>query len=228
MTNIFIQNKYFHWYQEICLRAQSRPCNFYTELHHILPKSLGGSNKKENLVHLTAREHFVAHLCLVKCTEGDARIKMLHAVMCFKRGRKNHTQQLEYQNAINSRLYEILKIERSKLLSEKMKGTHNPFFGKTHSEEARKLIGSKGIGRTMPMKGKHYGNDFREKARNRQLGKIPSEATRLRMSANNHMKDPEQQKRQSEKMKLYWKNHREEMLKQRSATRSLKKVDGEN
>ena len=29
--------------------------NVYTEEHHILPRSLGGSNKKENLVTLSAR-----------------------------------------------------------------------------------------------------------------------------------------------------------------------------
>lgn len=31
----------------------------YFEKHHILPKSLGGTNDKENLVKLTAREHFI-------------------------------------------------------------------------------------------------------------------------------------------------------------------------
>lgn len=38
----------------------------YYESHHILPKSLGGSNNKSNLVLLTSREHFVAHKLLTK------------------------------------------------------------------------------------------------------------------------------------------------------------------
>ncbi len=38
----------------------------YYEQHHIIPKSLGGSNKKENLVLLTAREHFICHLLLIR------------------------------------------------------------------------------------------------------------------------------------------------------------------
>ena len=38
----------------------------YYERHHIQPKSLGGNNKKENLVKLTAREHFICHWLLVK------------------------------------------------------------------------------------------------------------------------------------------------------------------
>mgnify|MGYP000733483175 CR=1 FL=1 len=35
-------------------------------IHHILPKCLGGTDDLENLVELTAEEHFVAHQLLVK------------------------------------------------------------------------------------------------------------------------------------------------------------------
>lgn len=38
----------------------------YYEIHHILPKCLGGDNSDGNLVKLTAREHFIAHWLLVK------------------------------------------------------------------------------------------------------------------------------------------------------------------
>lgn len=47
----------------------------YAESHHIVPKSLGGSNNKDNLVNLTAREHCLAHLLLAKIYGG----KMWHA-----------------------------------------------------------------------------------------------------------------------------------------------------
>lgn len=33
----------------------------YREKHHIIPRCMGGSNEKENLVYLTAKEHYVAH-----------------------------------------------------------------------------------------------------------------------------------------------------------------------
>ena len=36
----------------------------YYEKHHILPKCLGGNNDKENLVLLTAKEHYVCHKLL--------------------------------------------------------------------------------------------------------------------------------------------------------------------
>lgn len=36
------------------------------EVHHIIPRSMGGTNDKTNLVKLTYREHFLAHLLLYK------------------------------------------------------------------------------------------------------------------------------------------------------------------
>ena len=38
----------------------------YTECHHILPRCLGGSDDKDNLVNLSAKEHFICHLLLTK------------------------------------------------------------------------------------------------------------------------------------------------------------------
>jgi hypothetical protein len=62
----FLDNKYTIWYYSIISNRQNNPSDGYTEKHHIIPKSLGGSNKKENLVNLTAREHFVCHRLLMR------------------------------------------------------------------------------------------------------------------------------------------------------------------
>lgn len=40
---------------------REKSANFYFELHHILPKSLGGTNAADNLVLLTPKEHFICH-----------------------------------------------------------------------------------------------------------------------------------------------------------------------
>jgi hypothetical protein len=42
----------------------------YTEKHHIVPRSLGGSDDRENLVKLTPEDHFFAHLLLAKATNS--------------------------------------------------------------------------------------------------------------------------------------------------------------
>lgn len=38
----------------------------YVEQHHIIPRSEGGLDEPDNLVNLTAREHYIAHLLLAK------------------------------------------------------------------------------------------------------------------------------------------------------------------
>lgn len=42
----------------------------YSEKHHIVPRSLGGSDSKDNLIKLSARDHYFAHCCLAKTCGG--------------------------------------------------------------------------------------------------------------------------------------------------------------
>jgi hypothetical protein len=53
-------------YDSLIARARGRFRHGYMERHHIVPKCMGGSNRKENLVYLTATEHFIAHKLLVR------------------------------------------------------------------------------------------------------------------------------------------------------------------
>ena len=46
-------------YNQIIERAKNRQLEGYKEKHHIIPRCLNGNNDKENLVKLTAREHFL-------------------------------------------------------------------------------------------------------------------------------------------------------------------------
>lgn len=75
-------------YDKLILRAKLRnTINEYTEKHHILMKSLGGSNKKSNIVELTAREHYICHVLLYKhyCKVGTEKeiLKTALAVSFF-------------------------------------------------------------------------------------------------------------------------------------------------
>lgn len=52
-------------YTELIERAKDRKSvDGYKEIHHIIPKSEGGTDESDNLVELTAREHFIAHKLL--------------------------------------------------------------------------------------------------------------------------------------------------------------------
>lgn len=74
------------------------------EVHHILPRCMGGSNKEQNLVKFTLREHFVAHRLLTKFVKGLHLLKMRQAMvlMCG-------TSHIN----ISSRLFEIIKTQRN-------------------------------------------------------------------------------------------------------------------
>ena len=82
--------------------------DIYKEKHHIVPRSLGGLDIKENLIELSPREHFIAHLILWKCYGK----KMAIAFWFF--GQKNpHRKEVYFK--INSRQYEILRKEAIEL-----------------------------------------------------------------------------------------------------------------
>jgi len=78
----------------------------YTETHHIIPKSMDGSNDQNNLVVLTAREHFIAHFLLAKIYGGN-QWQAVHAFVMHKNGRRY----------TNSRLFERARKEKAKLMS---------------------------------------------------------------------------------------------------------------
>jgi hypothetical protein len=117
-------NKYQLWYNNIIKNAKSRVLDGYKEQHHIIPRSLGGSEDKGNLVNLTAREHFICHWLLVKIHSGESKAKMVYALNGMKRNGQ-YTQR--YETKITSRVYENLKKEFSIVHSATMKGrpAHN-------------------------------------------------------------------------------------------------------
>jgi hypothetical protein len=53
-------------YDSLMEKGKNRNLIEYGEKHHIVPRCLGGSNDKSNLVKLTPEEHYVAHQLLVK------------------------------------------------------------------------------------------------------------------------------------------------------------------
>jgi hypothetical protein len=91
---MFNDNKYTKWYNNIIRAAKKSSRDDKTQIyekHHIIPKSFGGSNKKDNIVLLTLKEHFICHLLLTKMCDGVYKQKMFWALhrMSFSRNRVN-------------------------------------------------------------------------------------------------------------------------------------------
>lgn len=73
------------------------------EKHHIIPKSLGGSDSKNNLVVFTPREHCLAHMLLAKMYTGSSKAKMITAISSMMQLRNKN------RSSITTKDYDRLK-----------------------------------------------------------------------------------------------------------------------
>ncbi|HET8688770.1 MAG TPA: HNH endonuclease signature motif containing protein [Methanosarcina sp.] len=131
----YLQNKYATWYFALVSSRQNRILTEeYKERHHIIPRSLGGLDAAENLVDLTAREHYIAHLLLVKMFEGESKMKMSFALRCMS------NFQNKYHNRYTpaSKIYALAK--REAIAAHKQKTAGHPGYLKKQTPEARKRI----------------------------------------------------------------------------------------
>lgn len=168
---MFLQNKYRYFYYSIIDRALSREILAgYIERHHIIPRSLGGADTPDNIVALTAREHFICHWLLTKMVEGRARSKMFKALSSMLSWQSG-TQD---RHKVTSRTYERLRIQIKESGCNSHKGSDNGMYGKTHTEEA-KLKMSKAH------KGKKLTQEQCDEISRRHKGRKRPESTRIKM-----------------------------------------------
>lgn len=113
-------NYAYHYFKIIANRVEHPLVkdDCYCETHHIIPKSEGGQNTKDNLVNLTAREHYVCHLLLAKIYNDWKMWCAVTMMMSSSQGNRDFKQ--------NSRLYEMAKMN----LSQLSKGRPSPMKGK--------------------------------------------------------------------------------------------------
>ena len=134
--------------------------DLYTERHHIIPRSLGGSNDKDNLILLTGREHFIAHLILWKAFGGKAA----HAFSIMQTFSPDHQGKRYFK--LTSRQFEQLRIDFAKSVSESKKGKPPWNKGRKQTKEEKAKIAAiykeKGI-TPGPKKGSKQSNESREK-----------------------------------------------------------------
>lgn len=83
-TGFFIDNEYLDKMFEI---IHNPDLSGKTERHHILPKSIGGTDEEDNLINISVKQHFYVHYYLTFCTVGKLKMKMNFAfkMMAFTR-----------------------------------------------------------------------------------------------------------------------------------------------
>jgi len=120
-------------YKNLMLDAQLNPkSDSYKERHHIIPKCLGGDDSSDNLIYLTARQHYLAHWLLYKIHRTTSLVHAWHSMSRISDGQEKRN--------VNSHLFEYCKKERSMLLSKQYTGEGNNFFGRNHTEATRRKL----------------------------------------------------------------------------------------
>lgn len=168
---------YRRHYDALIGRARSRKLEGYVERHHVVPKCMGGTNDRSNLVRLTPEEHYVAHQLLVKMHPGNGKLIFAASVMTVGAGRSN-------------KKYGWLRKLHSAVASDMLTGIKRGPFSAEHKA---KLSAAK-KGGTMPDEQKekiaasmrlHANTDrAKEIAAATHKGKKRSDETRARISAS--------------------------------------------
>lgn len=206
------QRNELHWnryvkFIEMCRKTAPKKRTKGYFIHHIIPKSYLPKElrkDKDNLIVLSSRQHFIAHLILWKALGGP----MAKAFLLTS----------EF-GSLSSRQYEQVMKDVSKRNSENAKGEKNSNYGKHWSEEVRLKISNSNKGRThteeekknLSKKSKEMwaSPEFKESARKRMqgnknaLGLKHTEETKKIMSEKSkaYFSNPENREKMSEKLK---------------------------
>jgi hypothetical protein len=98
-------------------RAKNRKLEGYVEIHHIIPKCMNGTNEPNNLVELTAREHFLIHWLLHEIYSNNTDLRYAFWSMC-----RSSDNQTRYKPS--SRVYDYAKRKMLEVW-QKFKPTEN-------------------------------------------------------------------------------------------------------
>jgi hypothetical protein len=182
-------------------RKVDKKSGIYFERHHIVPVCMGADESSKlssnNIVLLTAREHFIAHLILAEIHPDNYEI--VYALFAISNQRSKDLKR----HITSAKTYERIKTEFAKKQSERKKGKP----GTPWSDETRKKL--------VPlMKGRKVSDEAKEKLRNCNLGKKYGEETKKKLSkihkGRNHSEETKEKLSQSKignKNPMFGKTH---------------------
>lgn len=110
----------------------------YIEKHHVIPKSMGGSDDLSNIVELTPREHFIAHWLLYRIYPNES--SMIYAFWMMTNRFKNFSSiAYEESKIAHSNNHKGFKhsSETKKRISKKRKEQGNKWKGKKHNVKSK-------------------------------------------------------------------------------------------
>ena len=187
--HMFIENKYLKWYKNIIDNALKQKRIYYRrshvnyseyfEKHHILPKSLGGSDELANIVILTPKEHYICHLLLCYITPGKEKYKMINALI-----RMSYSKSAG-QERYTSKSYSLVRKLSAEKNSTYLKGKQKSIamrkklsasrtgmkFSDEHKRNISLAVKSRNYsGARNPFYGKKHSSEYKENMENNKRG----------------------------------------------------------
>lgn len=174
----------------------------YCERHHIMPRSMDGTNEEENLIDLYAREHYEAHRLLA--LENPENYKLIYAWWCMSTMKSKYTED-RYE--ISADEYEEIKIAYSEMCSRKYTGDGNPMYGVRKYGSDNPMYGVHRYGEDNPFYGKHHTEESRDKMKisSQKRWSRPEEKEKIRTKAKERLAIPENNP-------MYGKHHTNETI----------------
>ena len=134
---MFLDNKYTRIYFQLVEHGKHSCEDNITEKHHIIPRSLGGSDTTDNTVEFTPRQHYVAHRLLTKMCEGEMKSKMTFALHTFFHF--NHYRRLNF----TSRQYEYHKRAFAEACKNRAPWYKTDLFKFKHMDTQEEFVGTR-------------------------------------------------------------------------------------
>lgn len=192
---------YSRIYNEIIHDPRNNLLQLGFETHHILPRSIGGTDEQDNLVKLTYRRHFIAHWLLTKMYTGRAKSAMHLAFHLMMNRNKSFLKLHGNEFRLNSKSYELNRIEWKKAMIDKnpFKGgdvTRKVWTGRKHKLASRIAMSKSQSGKKLSDKTKQLIGEKSKKA-------WQNDESRLKRGEKQRdaWKDPERRKKHSERLK---------------------------
>ncbi len=169
----------------------------YTERHHIKPRSMGGGDSSENIVLLTAREHYLVHWLLYKIHRNQEMAFAWHR-MTHQRGKMRRYTSHSFSYAKQARARAMSALFLGKKLSPETKTKlsaaksgrsyaemgrgSSPLLGRELTADHKAKVGASSRGRKHSDATKRALSKHKQGALNPQYGKALSQATKEKIS----------------------------------------------
>lgn len=219
-----------------------------TQKHHILPSFMNGTIDSKNMITLSYQDHYQAHMILAMCFPkghidrgknyasaklivGNAKQHLqkrygsefnehwegfwetVHKEICELNRGENHPQ-------FGDKLSAERRNEMSKQRKGKRVGSENPFYGKKHTEETKRIIREKRAVQIFPEDVNIKRSEALKGERNHFYGKHHTEESKekIRIKRKTQVLSNKSRKQISETMKRIWEERRQKKLDENDET----------